>query len=120
MERRAGVPWVAMWSHPLRARRGGGLDAALRGAHSLPRPPTHVAPISPCLQVLSGSFAAALLAGNCRSRQRDSAPDDLRTGVFLAVCTSLGGSGLCSSGSCARTAQVHAHLLPRGKGISEA
>lgn len=55
MERRAGEPWEAMWSHRLHWKA---LDAVLRGAHSLPRLPTQacfsVLLSTSCFQVLFG------------------------------------------------------------------
>lgn len=55
-------------------------------------------------------------AGTCRSQRREPAPDYLPTGGPPAECASLGGSSLCSHGTCVG----HAHLLPRDRGILEA
>lgn len=66
-----------------------------------PLPVSHLAaPFRPAvcweLQVLAARFS----------------PDSLHAEYYLPACTALGGSSLCTSGACVRTAHVHTHLLP--------
>lgn len=87
-----------------------------------PRPPTRVVHLSPSgFPVCSGrAFLICCLLGITRLSTWVQPLIAFVLMDCLPVCTSVGGSSLYTPGACARTAQVHTHLLLSDRGILEA